>query len=101
MRLQIRELRKKRGWTIEQLGQMLGLSKGFLSEVETGKKFMSAATMEAAAAVFGVSVIELYDAGDLTPELNAIADHLRQMSPAQRQTAVRLVSSLVDPKPTE
>lgn len=34
----VREIRRRKGWTIQRLGQETGLAVGFLSEVETGKK---------------------------------------------------------------
>ena len=90
-------MRKAKGWTIEEMASMLGISKSHLSEVETGKKNLSTPMMDAVAHLFGVGVIELYDAGDIAADLAAIADELRDMTEEQRRTAVRLVQSLRKP----
>lgn len=97
MRLRIKELRKERGWTIEQVGQMIGLSKGFLSEVENGKKNLSAPMMEAAASAFGVDLVELFDSGEIAADLALIAEQFREMTPDERRRAVRIVASMRDP----
>lgn len=34
----VREVRHRKGWTIQRLSEETGLANGFLSEVETGKK---------------------------------------------------------------
>lgn len=97
MQLRIKDLRKERGWTIEQLGQMVGLSRGFLSEVENGKKNLSTPMMEAVAAAFEVGVTELFDAGEIAADLAIIAEHFREMTPEERRQAVRIVASMRDP----
>ncbi len=94
MRLRLRELRNKEGWTLEQAAAKLGLSKSHLSEVETGKKNLSAPMMDAAAKLFSVNVTQLYDAGDFAAELSAIAEELQKMTPEDRQRAVRIVQSM-------
>ena len=38
----IKELRKERGMTLEELGNVVGLSKGNLSMVESGKQGLNA-----------------------------------------------------------
>ncbi|WP_434612119.1 helix-turn-helix domain-containing protein [Tabrizicola sp. M-4] len=98
MRLRLRELRKNAGWTIEETATKLGIAKSHLSEVETGKKNLSAPMMDAAAKLFDVHVTQLYDAGDYAADLAAIAQELENMTPEQRQAAVRVVKGLRTPE---
>lgn len=98
MRLRLKELRNKEGWTLEQAAARLGVSRSHLSEVENGKKNLSAPMMDTAAKVFNVNVTQLYDAGDLAADLASIAEALESMSPEQRQAAVRVVRSMRPPE---
>jgi transcriptional regulator with XRE-family HTH domain len=97
MRLRLRELRKKSGWTLDEAAERLGVSKSHLSEVETGKKNLSAPMMDAAAQLFGVEVPQLYDAGELGDDLAAIAAALQDMTAEQRRAVVRMVRSMREP----
>lgn len=98
MRLKLRELRKQRGWTLDDAAARLGIAKSHMSEVETGKKNLSAPLMDAAAKLYDVHVTQLYDAGDFAADLSAIAQELENMTPAQREAAVRIVRSLRTPE---
>lgn len=97
MRLKIRELRKDRGWTIDQMAEMIGVSKSHLSEVETGKKNPSSPLMDTLAALFEVDVVKLYDAGPLADDLDLIEAELRQMSDDERKAVVRMVQAYRKP----
>lgn len=97
MRLRLRELRKKQGWTLEDTASRLGISKSHLSEAETGKKNLSAPMMDIAAKLFEVDVTQLYDAGELSDDLAVIAAEMKEMTADERQVAVRLVQSLRKP----
>jgi transcriptional regulator with XRE-family HTH domain len=52
----IRSRRQELGWTQEQLAQKAGLSKGFLSDLENGKRSVSAENLLDIARVLGVSL---------------------------------------------
>jgi transcriptional regulator with XRE-family HTH domain len=62
----LRSLRAEKGVTQEQLAFAVGVGKGFLSEVESGKKFPSIPTMLDLARELGVELVDLFvlDAGD-------------------------------------
>jgi transcriptional regulator with XRE-family HTH domain len=52
----IRKKRQELGWTQEMLCSKVGLSKSFLSELESGKRNVSAENLYSIAQVFGVSL---------------------------------------------
>ncbi|MFM8571867.1 MAG: helix-turn-helix domain-containing protein [Pirellula sp.] len=52
----IRKKRQELGWTQEILCSKVGLSKSFLSELESGKRNVSAENLYSIAQVFGVSL---------------------------------------------
>ena len=52
----IREIRERRGFTLDDLAAGSGVSKGFLSEVENGKRGLSAENVLKIATALGASV---------------------------------------------
>jgi transcriptional regulator with XRE-family HTH domain len=58
---QLRELRRKRGWTLEELACRSGLSKPFLSRLESGGRQASIAAALTLASVFEVSLASLFE----------------------------------------
>lgn len=67
----LRALRAEKGVTQEQLAVAVDVGKGFLSEIESGKKFPSVPTMVALARELGVDLLDLFafDPGDPTHSL--------------------------------
>jgi len=63
----LRELRRRHGWTLEELACRSGLSKPFLSRLESGGRQASIAAALTLARIFNVSVASLFEAGP-TPE---------------------------------
>lgn len=59
MKTRVRELRKKHGWTIDQLADVSGVSRGFISQIETGTREPSAKTLASLADAFDVHVSQL------------------------------------------
>lgn len=61
MRNRVRELRIKRGWTVEQLAERAGLSTGQVSKIETSKRGWSVQSLQALADALGCKVVDLID----------------------------------------
>jgi transcriptional regulator with XRE-family HTH domain len=59
MHMNIRKHRKTLGWTVEHLAEISGLSKGFLSQLENGKRKPSAETLSALSAALSIPVSAL------------------------------------------
>ena len=56
----VRERRQRRGWVIEELARKTGLSKAYISQIETGKAAPSLATVERLAEALGVPLPSLF-----------------------------------------
>lgn len=95
MKLRLKEMRRSRGWTQEQLADLIGAAKSHVSEMETGKKNASAPMLERIAAVFGVQIVELIDAGEATGEVVQLMEIMRQLSPEDRRVVLRSASGLL------
>jgi transcriptional regulator with XRE-family HTH domain len=52
----LRVLRQRRGWTQLQLGERLGLDRGYISDIENGKRNVSLEVLEIIATGFEMSV---------------------------------------------
>jgi transcriptional regulator with XRE-family HTH domain len=57
----LRELRLKRGWTLEELACRSSLSKAFLSRLESGDRQASIAAVLTLSRIFGVSLASLFE----------------------------------------
>ncbi|MGZ3237510.1 MAG: helix-turn-helix domain-containing protein [Burkholderiaceae bacterium] len=68
----IRERRIELKWTQETLATKAGISKGFLSDVETGKRNVSAENLLCIAQELGVSLDFLMKGGQSTPKSGEI-----------------------------
>lgn len=80
MGLKIKDLRKKRGLTGEQLAEVVGVTKGYISELENGKKTPGAGLVLRLADALKVEVFELYE-GTLTEQkAAALHAHMEVMS---------------------
>lgn len=87
--LQIRRIRKERGLSLDQLGEMIGMSGGYLSELERGIKNINSRRLNQLAEALRCSPSELLGEGaddsykefirdfsSLTPENQASISHL-------------------------
>lgn len=69
----LKELRKTKGLTLEALGEIVGLSKGYLSELESGKKAPSIAVLHALADALGSRASELLEGAETYGEYYGVA----------------------------
>jgi transcriptional regulator with XRE-family HTH domain len=58
----VRDLRRRKGWTLEQLSAACGVSRSMLSEVENGRANPTVAVAHRIARAFGMTVGDLVDA---------------------------------------
>ena len=66
-------------WTGEQLAEIVGVTKGYISEIETGKKTPGAALMMRFADAFKCEVYELYEGTEAEQKDAAIHAHMEVM----------------------
>lgn len=59
--LRLRELRKRKGLTQENLAELLNIGVRSVGKIETGNSFPSTETMEKIINVFEISPVELFD----------------------------------------
>ena len=64
MKNKVKVLRKKRGWTQSEFGEMLGVSRQSVHSIETGKYDPSLPLAFRIADVFGVSIEKIFDKPD-------------------------------------
>jgi len=77
---EIRNLRKRRGFTILDLAERIGKSTGYVSQVERNVSTPSVADMQKVAAALGVQMAWFFDRGEAGPatELEFIVRHGRR-----------------------
>jgi len=89
MRLKLKELRERNGWTQDQVASRAGMSKSFYSEIESGKKAANSRRLHKFAEVFAVSTFELIDDASVDAELFEHLQTLQSLSEADRKAVIR------------
>lgn len=93
MKLKLKSLRSERKLTIEQLADLSGLSRGYISLLENGKRQPSAEALQSLAHVLRVRVTELIDEGDVGADLAALISIMSALPPEDRQEILREAAS--------
>jgi transcriptional regulator with XRE-family HTH domain len=99
MRLKLKEIRKTRGLTLDQLADLSGLSKAFLSQLETGKRMPSADTLGILAETFTISITDLIDGEDDSREIVRLDELARSMSAEDLRRLVAIAETLAVQSP--
>lgn len=86
--LRIRQLRRNKGLSLEELAHLAGVHPNYLSEAECGKKNFSLATIEKIAKALGAAISDLF------------SGHTATYAPKTRKTS-RLEYLLKDASPKE
>ena len=96
MKYRIREHRKKRGWTLDQLAEAVGTSKGYLSDLERGNRNGGIDMLRAIAQALRVTEGEIFTAE--TEEERAMLDHVaiyQQLSPEDQRAIAKMARGLL------
>jgi transcriptional regulator with XRE-family HTH domain len=94
----IKELRKKRALSQEQLAEKVGLAAKYLSQIETGDKSPSLQALDKFAAVLNVEIRDLFDFRHLDEPMSVAKDLdllLKSASEEQLRTCLRVIRALV------
>lgn len=90
----IRQWRKSKNLTQEQLSSRAGMSVGNLSQIETGNYEYTQGALEALADALGCEPADLLMRNPMDPE--APWSIWERLKPGQRKTAIRLLRALAD-----
>lgn len=102
MKYRIREHRTKRGWTLDQLADEVGTSKGYLSDLERGKRTGGIEMIRSIAQALKVSEAEIFTPD--TDEERAMLDHVaiyQQLSREDQDAIARMARGLLAASPRE
>lgn len=76
----IRELRKAKGWTQEQLAEAASLHYSYIGGVERGDRNISLETLEKIIAAFQIPAEEIFRFEDYTDHRKALDEHMTLIS---------------------
>jgi transcriptional regulator with XRE-family HTH domain len=106
----VRELRKKKGWTLEQLSAACGVSRSMLSQIERNQANPTLGVAYRIAQAFGMSLGSLVDAPSATPTIDIIrvndrtyhyrndqSSRIRTLSPLHLEKDVEFYEVLLRP----
>lgn len=89
------DLRRQRGWTLEQLAAASGVSRSMLSEIERQRANPTLGVAVRIAAAFGLALAELVDAGASPSRIDVIrGDDRRALYRDDPQVRIRTLSPL-------
>lgn len=95
----IRFLRKVKGLSQEQLGELSGLHTNYIGQVERGEKNVTVESLEKIAKGLDVTLEDLFQHIDPSPqadELRQLIDLLAERSTQDRALALKLVKSVFE-----
>lgn len=95
MLLKVKQLRKERGLTVEQLASKAGLSKSFLSEIENGIKQVNGRRLEDLASALGVRPHDLIADATISLEIAEHLDVMSKLAPEDQAAVQRHALSLL------
>lgn len=70
--MKVRELRRERGWSQQQLARGASLSRNFVAQIERGESTPTVATLERLAAALAVTIAELLGQVDASPATDLV-----------------------------
>ena len=91
----VRELRKARKLTQEQLAEIIGLGSKQIGNIETGAGFTTMATLEKLAKVFGIEMFQLFNFSHNDSRENLEQDLIALIKHSSDED-LRLISKLVN-----
>ena len=77
----IRGLRERKGLTGKEVGEKMGISRSFYSQIEGGKRRLTADHVEKIARALGVPVSEIYGEAHRAVDDASSFEHLRPVNP--------------------
>jgi transcriptional regulator with XRE-family HTH domain len=91
----VAELRKARGWTLEQLSSASGVSRSMLSEIERNRANPTLGVAHRIAAAFGMTLGQLIETQDVQSKIDVIrSDDAHFLYRADAQCRIRTLSPL-------
>lgn len=95
LRLRLREWRRHRGLTQEQLAGRVDLTAASISRLENGKQNYIQETLEALASALNIDVPDLFRP-PLTPEQEAWRTLVGRVPPEKRPQVTKIIEALID-----
>ena len=86
----VRARRKSRGWSLEKLGELVGISRNSISEIELAKNFANPDTLVNLARVLETEVYELLKPDNVKPD--KAKDKIAKFSEEVREAGMRYLS---------
>lgn len=99
MKLRLKEIRNSQGLTIDQLVGLSGLSRGFISQLENGKRQPSAESLLSLSAALGCPIASLIEDEGLGVNLATLINDLMALSETDLSAVAQIVRSMLPKAP--
>lgn len=104
MKLNIRDLRKKLGWSQMELAETAGLRQATISKLESRPEKSELATLVKVAEAFGVSVSDLIEGMPNEISIQSLTENFMKLSEEDQRAVTRQIEALAatrDPQDTQ
>ncbi len=95
VKLRLKELRRDRMMTQTQLARAVGISTGYLSQLESGARVPNTRRLEAFASHLGVPITALLTNDSERRELDGFTEIYSQLAPEDREAILHLAQRLL------
>lgn len=95
MKLRIKELRKAKGLTIDDLSGIVGMSRSYLNELENGKKTINGRRLDQLAEALGVTVYDLIENSEESAEIKRVVEVMQKLSPTDQASVLRIAQGFL------
>ena len=93
MKLRLKELRKKKGLTVQQLADAVGLSKSYVSDIENGKRQANSVRLHKFAEALGCTVFEIINDESMSDDAKELLDSFQLMSDEDRGAIIQIAQA--------
>ena len=90
----ITALREERGYSVNKLANMAGISQGFLREIELGLKKPGIDTLSYICDALQISMRDFFDDGELSKKEDELMQEINKLTMSQRCALLKFLKSM-------
>ena len=90
----ITKLREERGYSVNKLANLAGISQGFLREIELGQKKPGIDTLSYICDALHISLRDFFDDGELTKKDDELMQEINRLTMSQRCALLKFLKAM-------
>ena len=90
----ITDLREKKGYSVNKLANLAGISQGFLREIELGEKNLTVKSLNSICSALDITLQEFFIVDSETQLQNKLINVTKKLTPDQLEYLIKFIESL-------